>query len=259
MPNFFYVDKGGNEKTVQANSVAEAQRLAKDIDPKSGFREERSLPSLAETGKDTRELPVDDNPSKLVSFTRTVQRATALARQARNKIALATTGQAYPEGVLPDFGSILGNLNASSENFSSDLIEELEKSREGDEGTYELRTVGKNLIQFQLGPSGEVIGQKVIASAPAEGGGSDGPDFFSTDSQRDIMQGRLSSAQPEVQVAFARTPKEFRDSWIRNNIQYDNAGVTLPALLSDLESWERYQTEKKATDDIPAELFPAGT
>lgn len=242
--NYTYIKKDGTEGTVSASSPEEATRIAVDRAPKSGVQEERSLPSLDETGKpaDT-ELPAD-SPSKLLTFVQATQRATALARQARNKTALATTGKAYPEGILPNFGSILGELNNASDSFAEDLTTQLDDALKGDEAKYEMRTVGRQLIQFELGPNGEVLGQKVIATAPKESSG-DTVDFFNDTAQRDLAQGRLTGADPTVQVIFTRAPQDFRDSWVRNNVGTDNSTVSANALLQDLESWEKLQDEKK--------------
>lgn len=254
MKTFSYIKADGTKGSVQAADAREAEAMAKDRKPNSGFAEERTLPDMNETGKES-ELP-ETPPSQLMTFVEATRRATQLARQARNKKALTSIGGAYPKGILPNFGSILDNLNTASDDFADDLTAQLDEALEAGEKKYEMRTVGRQLIQFELGPNGEVVGQKLIATAPKESTGNGTIDFFTDTAQRELMQGRLTSAPPEVQVIFSNAPDDFRASWIRNNVGTDNSGVTANALLKDLESWEAWNSQKKSKVVNPFAVTP---
>ena len=253
MKNFSYIKTDGTQGMVQANDERQAAALAKDRAPKSGFAEERTLPSMVETRVDASQLPQEDLPetpvSPLAAFTQATQRATSLARQARNKMALATTGEAYPEGILPNFGSILNNLNTASDSFSGDLLAELKTASEAEKGKFELRSVGNNLIQFELGPSGEVIRQKVVASAP-KGTGSGGGDFemYTDEDKRIVTQAGLGKANERTKEIFLNTPPEFRSTYIRNG--FGNNEVTPEILLRNLEEWENLQNQDDEDEEV---------
>jgi len=121
-----------------------------------------SLPSLSNTPEKT--LP-ESSPSNLLSFKDVLSKATDLAREKRNALSLSFMSSVAPSGTMAasDFNSILGNMNTASEKF-------IEEKTKGTQSKFELRNVGKDLMEFELDASGKVIKHRVVVSEqkPAE-------------------------------------------------------------------------------------------
>lgn len=101
----------------------------------------------------------------LTDFAAALDQATGLAKQNRNALALGLMMPGQGTVAASDFNSILGNMNAASNNFSTDLVN---KAMTAATPRYETQTIGNQIVQMAYDGSGKFIGSSPIAVLPEQ-------------------------------------------------------------------------------------------
>ena len=171
-----------------------------------------SLPSQETTRETANTLPQTSTPTtppvveqtgnNILDFAATLSTVNDLARSKRQKLVLNKFGKAFPQGSLiaSDFNPILSGLERSAQGTLGETLDIFNQmggtSGEGGGNTFERRSVGGNVVEYEVNPQGQVVDQRVISQGDSDDGG--GSDF--EDARQVLEQSKGSDGYVNTEV-----------------------------------------------------------
>lgn len=184
-PNKFYIESGTGKQvsgaslltptpaptqpqapapTPQAAPVAPAASTPAATTTPTGLSTLPTIGSVAPTPASF-VAPTNSTSSSLVDFANALDAATNMAKQKRNAASLGMMTPLQSTVAASDFNSILGRLNAASDNTAQNLTN---RAMTAATPTYQTQTIGNDIFQIKYGADGSYQGATKIGTTGSQ-------------------------------------------------------------------------------------------